>query len=83
MVQLYKVSGNLRKGKDFLDPPTVTQIWKANAMESWVFQQDGIRVINVDFTTGSWEGFPSEEDLPRNRPFRIQAIFSLERSCDV
>ena len=65
------------KGKVFSIHRPADQVWYKNSIVSWGFEPDGIRVICIDFTTGSWEGFPSEAELPRDRPFKIQATFEL------
>ena len=41
--------------------------WSANALESWVFPCNGMRVIAVDFTNGAmggWQGLPAAPAVP-------------------
>jgi hypothetical protein len=33
--------------------------WSANPMMPWIFTSGGIRILPVDFTSGSWQGFPA------------------------
>lgn len=32
--------------------------WSANPIETWVFPSSGLRVMPVNFTSGSWQGLP-------------------------
>jgi hypothetical protein len=68
-------------GKTFSIHRPLSQLWAANSIASWIFQPDGMRILTVDFTSGRWEGLPSETDLPRKSPFKIKATFEY-RSRD-
>jgi len=63
-------------GKTFSIHRHPIDVMLRNPMYAWMFQPGGIRVFTVDFTSGPWEGFPSEADLPRSKPFKIKATFT-------
>jgi len=49
--------------------------WAANPKRSWIFQAHGMRIFAVDLTSECWDGLPSEKELPRDRLFKIKAVF--------
>jgi len=60
--------------------------WAADAPEPWLFQPNGIKVFEVDFSQtdfpNTWAGIPSDKDIPKGSPFKIQVVFNyrLERN---
>ena len=41
------------------------RLWAGNSLRPWFFPSNGMRILAVDFTNGSWEGLPSGRSGPR------------------
>lgn len=52
-------------------------IWSANPQEKWLFRIGGLRVIPVDFTSGSWQGLP-----PLDPPAEVLTMTVIFRYFD-
>jgi len=49
--------------------------WAANGLETWVLEPQDIRILTVNFHDQTWEGFPSQSNLPLRQLFKITALF--------